>query len=44
VQANFAGEASDWHVRTHDASMRARLENLRRKYDPVGLLLPIRSD
>jgi hypothetical protein len=23
VQANFAGEASDWHVRTHDAATRA---------------------
>ncbi|WP_343851734.1 hypothetical protein [Rhodanobacter soli] len=44
VQANFAGETSDWHVRTHDAATRARLENLRRKYDPTGLLLPARSD
>jgi len=44
VQANFAGEASDWHVRTHDPATRARLENLRRKYDPAGLLLPARSD
>lgn len=23
VQANFAGDASDWHVRTHDAATRA---------------------
>jgi FAD/FMN-containing dehydrogenase len=44
MQANFAGEVSDWHTQTHDAATRARLENLRRKYDPAGLLLPVRSD
>lgn len=44
MQANFAGEVDDWQVQTHDADTRARLENLRRKYDPAGLFLPVRSD
>jgi hypothetical protein len=44
MQANFAGEVRDWHELTHDAVTRERLENLRRKYDPAGLLLPVRND
>jgi FAD/FMN-containing dehydrogenase len=42
MQANFVSEDSDWHSQTHDAATRARLEQLRRKYDPDGLFLPVR--
>jgi len=43
MQANFAGEVSDWQTQTHDAAARMRLQDLRRKYDPAGLFLPVRS-
>ncbi|MEO6967635.1 MAG: FAD-binding oxidoreductase [Rhodanobacteraceae bacterium] len=43
LQPNFAGEASDWRKHTHDAVAMARLEELRRRYDPEGLLLPARG-
>jgi hypothetical protein len=43
MQANFAGEVGDWQLQTHDAATRTRLENLRRKYDPAGLFLTVRS-
>ncbi|HWU76802.1 MAG TPA: FAD-binding oxidoreductase [Rhodanobacter sp.] len=43
MQANFAGEVADWQAQTHDAATRARLEDLRRKYDPTGLFAPVRT-
>ena len=43
MQPNFAGEASDWSARTHDAETRTRLDALRRHYDPEGLLMPVRD-
>ena len=44
MQPNFAGEAGDWQAHTHDAATRARLEGVRRKYDPSGLFEPVRRD
>lgn len=44
MQANFAGEAGDWQLQTHDAAARARLQDIRRRYDPAGLFSPVRSD
>ncbi|WP_168170329.1 FAD-binding oxidoreductase [Rhodanobacter sp. C03] len=44
MQPNFAGEAADWQAQTHDAATRARLEGIRRKYDPSGLFGLVRRD
>ncbi|MBQ4853824.1 FAD-binding oxidoreductase [Rhodanobacter sp. B2A1Ga4] len=44
MQANFAGDAGDWQAQTHDAATRARLRDLRRRYDPAGLFLPVRNN
>ncbi|HZX70462.1 MAG TPA: FAD-binding oxidoreductase [Rhodanobacter sp.] len=44
MQANFAGEVGDWQAQTHDAATRERLKDVRRKYDPAGLFLPVRGD
>jgi FAD/FMN-containing dehydrogenase len=43
MQPNFAGEVTDWQAQTHDAVTRARLADLRRKYDPAGLFAPVRN-
>jgi FAD/FMN-containing dehydrogenase len=44
MQANFAGEVGDWQARTHDVATRERLRDVRRKYDPAGLFLPVRGE
>lgn len=44
MQPNFAGEASDLKSQTHDADTRSRLSALRARYDPEGLLAPLRTD
>ncbi|MBS0383347.1 MAG: FAD-binding oxidoreductase [Proteobacteria bacterium] len=43
MQTNFAGEPSDLKSRTHDPDTRSRLSALRARYDPDGLLAPVRS-
>jgi len=43
VQPNFAGEAADLGAHAHDAHTRARLAALRARYDPDGLLAPLRG-
>ena len=43
VQANFAGEPADLKSQTHDAATQARLSALRARFDPDGLLAPVRS-
>jgi FAD/FMN-containing dehydrogenase len=44
MQPNFAGEPSDLDSQTHDAGTRSRLSALRARYDPDGLLAPVRSN
>ncbi|HET6913956.1 MAG TPA: FAD-binding oxidoreductase [Rhodanobacteraceae bacterium] len=43
IQPNFAGEASDVTARAHSAASRAKLDALRDRYDPEGLLAPVRA-
>ncbi|HXE67621.1 MAG TPA: FAD-binding oxidoreductase, partial [Rhodanobacteraceae bacterium] len=43
MQPNFAGEPADLKSQTHDADTRSRLAALRARYDPDGLLAPLRS-
>ncbi len=43
IQPNFAGESSDLQRRTHDSATQARLIALRARYDPDGLLAPVRA-
>jgi len=43
MQPNFAGEPSDLKSQTHDADTRERLSVLCARYDPEGLLAPLRS-
>lgn len=43
MQPNFTGEASELGTRTHDANAQARLAALRARYDPAGLLAPVRG-
>lgn len=43
MQPNFAGEPSDLKSQTHDADTRSRLSALRARYDPEGLLAPLRT-
>jgi FAD/FMN-containing dehydrogenases len=43
MQPNFTGEASELGTRTHDAGTQARLAALRARYDPAGLLAPVRG-
>lgn len=43
IQPNFTGEAIELGARTHDAATQARLAALRRRYDPAGLLAPVRG-
>lgn len=43
MQPNFTGEVAELGVRTHDAATQARLAELRRRYDPAGLLAPVRG-
>ncbi|WHZ20017.1 MAG: hypothetical protein OJF55_002166 [Rhodanobacteraceae bacterium] len=43
MQPNFAGEPADLKSQTHDADTRSRLSALRARYDPEGLLTPLRS-
>lgn len=42
MQPNFAGEPSDLKSQAHDADTRSRLSSLRARYDPEGLLAPVR--
>lgn len=43
MQPNFAGEPADLDSRTHDAGTQSRLSALRVRYDPEGLLAPVRD-
>lgn len=43
MQPNFAGEPADLETRAHDPGSRAKLAALRARYDPEGLLAPVRS-
>jgi FAD/FMN-containing dehydrogenase len=43
MQPNFAGEPSDLESRTHDTGTQSRLSALRARYDPDGLLTPVRA-
>jgi FAD/FMN-containing dehydrogenase len=43
MQPNFAGEPDDLQARTHDVVARSRLTALRARYDPDGLLAPVRD-
>ena len=43
MQPNFAGEPSELKSQTHDADTRSRLSALRARYDPDGLLAPVRA-
>ena len=43
VQPNFAGETTDLQARAHGAGAREKLLSLRARYDPDGLLTPLRS-
>lgn len=43
MQPNFAGELSDLEANAHDTGTRSRLSALRARYDPEGLLAPLRS-
>ncbi|MBS0432755.1 MAG: FAD-binding oxidoreductase, partial [Proteobacteria bacterium] len=42
MQPNFSGEPADLNSRTHDADTQSRLSELRTRYDPDGLLAPVR--
>lgn len=43
MQPNFAGEPADLQSQAHDADTRSQLSALRARYDPEGLLAPLRS-
>lgn len=43
MQPNFAGEPTDLQSQAHDAGTRSRLSALRARYDPEGLLAPVRG-
>lgn len=43
MQPNFAGEPADLKSQAHDAATQARLSALRARFDPDGLLAPVRS-
>ena len=43
MQPNFAGEPTDLQSQAHDVVTRARLSALRTRYDPEGLLAPVRG-
>ncbi|HEX5353695.1 MAG TPA: FAD-binding oxidoreductase [Rhodanobacteraceae bacterium] len=43
MQPNFAGDVSDLKSCAHDAKTGARLAALRARYDPEGLLAPVRG-
>jgi hypothetical protein len=43
IQPNFAGEVTDLNSRAHDADTQTKLAALRARYDPDGLLAPVRS-
>lgn len=43
MQPNFTSEAADLDGRAHDSGARARLVALRARYDPEGLLAPLRG-
>lgn len=43
MQPNFTTEATDFDASAHDSMTRSRLVEVRKRYDPDGLLLPVRS-
>ena len=43
MQPNFLGEASDLEKYAHDSATHAKLVALRARYDPDGLLAPVRT-
>jgi len=43
VQPNFAGEMTEASTHAHDDATRAKLVALRERYDPQGLLTPVRA-
>ncbi|WP_165418495.1 FAD-binding oxidoreductase [Dyella amyloliquefaciens] len=43
MQPNFTTEATDLDAGTHDPVTRSRLAEVRKRYDPDGLLTPVRS-
>ena len=44
MQPNFIGEMADLGASTHDVLARSRLAAVRKRYDPDGLLAPVRGD
>lgn len=44
MQPNFTGEPTDLQSQAHDVGTRSRLSALRARYDPEGLLAPLRTD
>jgi hypothetical protein len=43
MQPNFAGEPADLKLHGHDTGTQSRLSALRARYDPAGLLAPLRT-
>jgi FAD/FMN-containing dehydrogenase len=43
IQPNFSGEASDLQSCVHDSATQSRLAALHARYDPDGLLAPVRT-
>jgi hypothetical protein len=43
MQPNFTGDVRDLGTRSHDTATQERLAALRARYDPAGLLLPVRK-
>jgi hypothetical protein len=43
VQPNFTGEPADLEMHAHDIDAREKLVSVRARYDPEGLLAPVRS-
>lgn len=43
MQPNFAGDPADLKSQAHDAATQSRLSVLRARFDPDGLLAPVRS-